>query len=142
VRDDDLAQALRQGRIDEREGLLTGEMAGREHEPVGGDAREDRACRRQRPALAVHHRDRLDLNAASCWSRAQTGGVTPGSSTAPASLTASTVGNQTTRAPSRAAISTASAFSPPTARFSAIAPSTVTSGQTAETTEARSAVEV
>ena len=46
----------------------------------------------------------------------------------PLSFTESTVGNQTVRAPSRAAISTATGFIPPTARFSAIGPRTSTPG--------------
>jgi hypothetical protein len=53
---------------------------------------------------------------------------------------ASTVGSHTIRAPSRAAISTASGLSPPTARFSATAPIASTSGTAARTTAARSAV--
>ena len=57
------------------------------------------------------------------------------------SLTESTVGSQTVRAPSRAAISTASGLMPPTARFSEIAPRTLTPGTAARTTLARSAVE-
>ncbi len=58
------------------------------------------------------------------------------------SLTESTVGIHTVRAPSRAAISTASGFIPPTARFIAIAPSASIPGTAARTTLARSAVEV
>jgi hypothetical protein len=57
-------------------------------------------------------------------------------------LTASTVGSQTIRAPSRAAISTASGLRPPTAALSVIAPTARTSGTTRLTTRARSAVEV
>jgi hypothetical protein len=52
------------------------------------------------------------------------------------------VGIQTTRAPSRAAISTASGFMPPMARLSTIAPSAAMPGTTPRTTAARSAVEV
>ena len=58
------------------------------------------------------------------------------------SLTELTVGNQTVRAPSRAAISTASALRPPTARLSVIAPRTRTPSTADATTRARSAVEV
>ncbi len=54
----------------------------------------------------------------------------------------STVGNQTIFAPSRAAISTASAFIPPTAQFSVIVPIARTPGTSPETICARSAVEV
>jgi len=54
----------------------------------------------------------------------------------------SNVGIQTIRAPSRAAISTARAFIPPTARLSVIAPYTRTPGTTPSTTRARSAVDV
>jgi hypothetical protein len=57
-------------------------------------------------------------------------------------LSESTVGSHTVRAPSRAAISTASVFIPPTARLSVTAPKTSTSGTTPRTTDARSAVDV
>ena len=73
----------------------------------------------------------------------QTGTFAPGgASRSCASFCESTVGNQTVRTPSRAAISTASGFIPPTARLSEIAPSVSTSGTTALTTLARSAVDV
>ena len=80
----------------------------------------------------------------SRWSSIQTGILAPGGNcvSSPLSLTESTVGSQTVRAPSRAAISTATGFIPPTARLSAIAPSTSTPGTAARTTAARSAVEV
>jgi hypothetical protein len=56
-------------------------------------------------------------------------------------LAASTVGIHRMRAPSRAAISTASGFMPPTEALSASAPSTWTSPPSASlTTAARSAV--
>ena len=54
----------------------------------------------------------------------------------------STVGIQTMRAPSRAAISTARGFIPPIAQFSVIVPIARTPGTAAETIRARSAVEV
>ena len=57
-----------------------------------------------------------------------------------ASFSESTVGSHTIRAPPRAAISTACAFSPPTPAFSAIAPRTSIPGTDARTTAARSAV--
>ena len=59
-----------------------------------------------------------------------------------ASFSASTVGIHTVCAPSRPAISTASGFMPPTARFSDSAPRTSAPGTAARTTEARSAVDV
>ena len=78
----------------------------------------------------------------SSWSLTHTGTLAPGAASRSCdSLTESTVGSQTVRAPSRAAISTASGLIPPTARLSAIAPSTFTPGTAARTTLARSAVE-
>ncbi len=64
----------------------------------------------------------------------------PGRSTSSCSFTEETVGNQTIRAPWRAATSTASGLRPPTARLSVIVPSTVTPGTAAATTCARSVV--
>ena len=66
----------------------------------------------------------------------------PAFSTSSCSFSDETVGNHTTRAPSRAATSTARALSPPTERLSVIVPSTVTPGTAAATTCARSAVEL
>ena len=62
----------------------------------------------------------------SCWSFAQSGTLSPGFGSVRPAVSAgeSTVGIQTIRAPSRAAISTASAFIPPTARLSVIVPIT------------------
>ena len=76
----------------------------------------------------------------SSWITRQTGcfaGLGPSSL---ASFSESTVGSQTIRAPPRAAISTACAFSPPTPAFSVIAPRASTPGTAARTTAARSAV--
>jgi hypothetical protein len=56
------------------------------------------------------------------------------------SLTESTVGSHTVRAPSRAATSTARGFRPPTAWLRTIAPKQWKPGTAALTTEARSAV--
>ena len=81
----------------------------------------------------------------SCWSRAHCGTLSPGFGSVRPAVSAgeSTVGIQTMRAPSRAAISTASAFIPPTAWFSVKRRrSTSTSGTRPETTCARSAVDV
>ena len=79
----------------------------------------------------------------SCWIRAQSGTLSPGFGSVRPAVSAgeSTVGIQTIRAPSRAAISTASAFIPPTAWFRVRVPITWTP-VTPETTVARSAVEV
>ena len=78
----------------------------------------------------------------SSWTFTHTGTLAPGgASRSCASFSESTVGNHTMRAPSRAAISTASGFMPPTARFREIAPSTSIPGTDARTTLARSAVE-
>ncbi len=79
-----------------------------------------------------------------CCRAAHAGGLAPWPRGAwPAiSLTASTVGIHTTRAPLRAAISTATGLMPPTDRLSTIAPSTITPGTVARTTAARSAVGV
>ena len=76
--------------------------------------------------------------------RTQTGTLPSGSAarTSCCSFSELTVGSHTIRAPSRAAISTATGFSPPTARLSVIAPIVSTSGTAALTTRARSAVEV
>ena len=80
----------------------------------------------------------------SACTLAQTGRFAPGGWWARCSRSAceSVVGIQTTRAPSRAAISTANGFIPPIARFSTIAPSAATPGTTPRTTAARSAVDV
>ena len=87
----------------------------------------------------------MPASRSSFWSATHIGTCAPGGysrSRAEASLTASTVGSQTIRAPSRAAISTASGLRPPTAALSVIAPTARTSGTTRLTTRARSAVEV
>ena len=80
----------------------------------------------------------------SCWSFAHCGTLSPGCGSRRPAVSAgeSTVGIQTMRAPSRAAISTASAFIPPTAQFSVIVPIARTPGTAPETIRARSAVEV
>ena len=80
----------------------------------------------------------------SCWSFAHCGTLSPGFGSVRPAVSAgeSTVGIQTMRAPSRAAISTASAFMPPTAWLSVIAPTTRTPGHDPGTAWARSAVEV
>ena len=66
----------------------------------------------------------------SCWSRAHWGTLSPsfGSVLPAVSAGESTVGIQTIRAPSRAAISTARAFMPPTAQLRVSVPTTSTSG--------------
>ena len=87
----------------------------------------------------------MPASRSSSWSAAHIGRCAPGGycrSRADASLSESTVGIHTIRAPSRAAISTASGLMPPTAALSVIAPSARTSGTTRLTTRARSAVEV
>ena len=80
----------------------------------------------------------------SCWSLAQSGTLSPGLGSVRPAVSAgeSTVGIQTIRAPSRAAISTASAFMPPTAWFSVIVPIARTPSATPDTIDARSAVDV
>ncbi len=79
----------------------------------------------------------------SCWRRAHCGTLSPGFGSVRPAVSAgeSTVGIHTMRAPSRAAISTASGFIPPTAWLSVRLPTT-SRPVTAETTCARSAVEV
>ena len=78
--------------------------------------------------------------ASSSWILRQAGGFAGFGPSSLASFSESTVGSQTMRAPSRAAISTACAFSPPTPALSVIAPSASTPGTAARTTAARSAV--
>jgi len=80
----------------------------------------------------------------SCWRLAHNGTLSPGLGSVRPAVSAgeSTVGIQTMRAPSRAAISTASAFIPPTAWLSVTVPIARTPGATPETIWARSAVEV
>ena len=80
----------------------------------------------------------------SCWSVAHCGTLSPGFGLVRPAVSAgeSNVGIQTIRAPSRAAISTASGFIPPTAQFSVIVPIACTAGTAAETICARSAVDV
>ena len=70
------------------------------------------------------------------------GGMAPSGSSARQErwLSESTVGNQTTLAPPRPAISTATGFMPPTEAFSVIAPRASTSGTRRRTCSARSAV--
>ena len=123
-------------------------MRRREHEAVPRDRAQDVARLGQHPSLVVRHVDGLDAEPelaqlvleprplrAPC--RRASGPSGPA-----VSAGESTVGIQTMRAPSRAAISTASAFIPPTAWFSVSVPSTRTPGTTPETTCARSAVDV
>ncbi len=76
----------------------------------------------------------------SSWIFRQTGCFTGFGPSSLASFSESTVGSQTIRAPPRAAISTACAFSPPTPALSVIAPRASTPGTAARTTAARSAV--
>jgi len=80
----------------------------------------------------------------SCWRLAHRGTLSPGFGSVRPAVSAgeSTVGIQTMRAPSRAAISTASAFIPPTAWFKVIVPIACTPGTTRDTIWARSAVDV
>jgi hypothetical protein len=80
---------------------------------VGGDRGEDVACLREHPPRLVQDRHGLHRDPALAQA-----------------------------APSIAAISTASAFIPPTARLSVIEPITSVSGTTPRTTAARSAVDV
>ena len=86
----------------------------------------------------------MPCSRSSASRRAHTGRFAPGPLRARCSrsFSESTVGIQTVRAPSRAASSTASGFTPPTARLSTIAPSAAMPGTTPRTTAARSAVEV
>ena len=80
----------------------------------------------------------------SCWSLAHCGTLSPGFGSVRPAVSAgeSTVGIQTISAPSRAAISTASGFIPPTAQLSVIVPNARTPSTAWETICARSAVDV
>ena len=80
------------------------------------------ARRRRRPPPPARPRRRARAAPAGSAPTAAPWRPAVGRDRARASLTASTVGSQTIRAPSRAAISTASGFSPPTAPFSVIVP--------------------
>ena len=97
------------------------------------------------PSITATGAASMPCSRSSAWMRAHNGLATPSGYTrsrAPASFTASTVGSQTMRAPSRAAISTASGFRPPTAAFSVSVPTTSMPATARSTTCARSAVEV
>ena len=136
MRDHDLPHALLERRVDDGEDLVAREVAGGEHEAVPRDRAEHRPRLGQHGAVGVDDRHRLELEPRRAQLalqlhpdrhlRARRDRVS-----SPLSLTESTVGSQTVRAPSRAAISTATGFMPPTARLSAIAPSTSTPGTAA-----------
>ena len=138
------------GDVHHHEDLVARQVPGRQHELVLGDHLDNAQQLRQRRAVVVDDRDRraapCPASRSSFWIATHIGTATPAPysrSRAPASLTASTVGSHTIRAPSRAAISTASGLSPPTARFSDSAPTARTpSGAVRLTVRARSAVDV
>ncbi len=147
--DDDALDALRERRVDDRERVVAAE--------VRRSRARARAARSSRSTSRVSRRHGAVVAAvtrtgsissprprSSCWSPAQIGTLSPGFGSVRPAVSAgeSKVGIQTIRAPSRAAISTASGFMPPTARLSVSVPITRTPGTTPETTCARSAVEV
>ena len=118
VGDDDRLDARLHGGVDHREDLVAVEVAGGEHHAVARDDVEHRAGLGQQRALLVDHRDGLDVqrpgraapaagaSTRAAWRRARSRGRRV------ISLSESTVGSHTVRAPSRAAISTASGFMP------------------------------
>ena len=61
VRDDDVADAARERRVDDREDLVAAEVAGREHELMARDDADHVEQRRQRRAGVVEHRHRRRL---------------------------------------------------------------------------------
>ena len=148
VGDDDVPHARGERGVDDREDLVAGEVAGGEHQLVAGRDLEDAAHGRQQLAVGVDHRHRLRLDrrlrAAETSNFIHTGIGAPGANAVDLLdlVDELTVGIQTVRAPSRAAISTASALMPPTARLSTIAPIAWMPGTAALTVRARSAVEV
>lgn len=121
------------------------EAASREHHAMAGDHLEHGPRLRQYRAVGGENRNRLDLDplraqlalelspmpAGRARQRLAFGGL----------VDRATVGIQTVRAPSRAAISTARTLMPPVARLSEIAPRARIPGTAARTTPARSAVE-
>ena len=134
MRDDDLVDARLERGVDDGERLVAAEVAGREDEPVPRDARS--TCARLGKELAVvpGHLHRLDpepelaqLLLEARPLRNLVAGLRLGAAGRLADE--STVGSQTMRAPSRAAISTASGFIPPTAWFSDSVPITSTPGR-------------
>jgi len=123
-------------------------MPGGQHEIVTGDPLQHRRRLRQHGPAVIDHRHGRDLDPLLAQLELELDPHrNPGAGRDPVSrswdsLTESTVGSHTVRAPSRAATSTARAFIPPTARLSTIAPSAWMPGTAARTTLARSAVEV
>ena len=127
-------------RVDDGEDLVAGRCPVARTRSWRGDdleygAQASKAPRRPRPrpppGSAVTPASR-----SSSSKRTQTGTLPSGSAarTSCCSFSELTVGSHTIRAPSRAAISTATGFSPPTARLSVIAPMVSTSGTAALTT--------
>ena len=134
MRDDDLLDALLERAVDDRERVVAGRgarwrgsaRAGRS--PAARRASRAAAARPRRSRAPARRRARaLAARAGGC---AHCGTLSPGFGSVRPAVSAgeSTVGIQTMRAPSRAAISTASAFIPPTAWFSVSVPTTSTPG--------------
>ena len=134
VRDDDPRDALLERARRPPRTCRRGRGARWRGQPVPCDRPQHVARLGQQPPVVAGHVHRLDrrgrARAARAGCCAQSGTWSPGFGSVRPAVSAgeSTVGIQTMRAPSRAAISTASAFMPPTARFSVSVPSTSTPG--------------
>ena len=147
MRHDDVADASLGRRLDEGEDLVATEVTGAEDEVVAGDDVEHLVRLGEQRPPGVDDRHGVTGEARLAKGELERDPdrhllVGAAFSTSSCSFTDETVGNHTTRAPSRAATSTARALSPPTERLSVIVPSTVTPGTAAATTCARSAVEL
>ena len=134
VGDDDVLHALLERAVDHGERVVPAEVPGGQDQVVARDrAQARRASRaggsRRRPSPRPARRS-SPSSRSSCWRLAQSGTLSPGFGSVRPAVSAgeSTVGIQTIRAPSRAAISTATAFIPPTALFSVIVPIARTPG--------------
>ena len=136
------------GAVDDREDVLAAEVPGGEDQPVARDRAEHRPRLREQRAVVAARPHGLDRETEAAQLVLELGPERhlrrPASARSgpPSRARASTVGSQTMRAPSRAAISTASAFIPPTARFSVIVPIPRAGDEPARRPCARSAVEV
>ena len=138
MRDHHVGDAGGERRVDGVVDLGAAEVARREDELVPRDHVEHP----RETVLRHRHRRAPDTGRrrTPSWIARHTGCFAGFGPSSLASFSESTVGSQTIRAPSRAAISTACAFSPPTPALSVIAPSASTPGTAARTTAARSAV--
>ena len=147
VRDDDLRDSLLTRTVDDGERVVASEVARGENQVIACDRPQHVSRLGQEPSVGIGdvHRVHAQSEASKLvLESCPLGNLVPVLRLGLPAVSAgeSTVGIQTIRAPSRAAISTARAFMPPTAQLRVRVPTTSTSENNAETTCARSAVDV